>query len=143
MIEAPDVDAAKKTLVEWLDAWLIHDWRRMADFTSSSNGDLDARTPLLEANFCNRKITQHTEPKFKDGNMEALDDDDKVGFADFDVSVALTEGRGSESFVARVVGVNSVWGVNAVSTMKRTTSPPGKGEQCQQRRRQRVKSSQN
>lgn len=138
MIEAPDVDAAKAVLIEWLNEWRNQCWVRMAQRSAPVNKAVDSG--FLASHFSNRKITQHTDPEFKDGNMEVLADDDKVGFADFDVSVDLAEGCGSASFVARVVGVGDKWGVNAISTMKRTTSPPGKGQQCQ-RRSQKAKHS--
>lgn len=135
-----DVDTAKAVLCAWLLSWKDQDWRAMAPFTAPLNKGLD-EAKLLADNFSHRRITQYTDPQFKDGDKDTLSEGDVVSWADFDVSVALADGRGPESFVARVIGIGDKWGVNAISTMKRTTSPPGKGQQCQRRRRPKAKSS--
>ena len=135
MIETQDVDAAKAVLVEWLDAWQVLDWQRMAANANPLSKDLDEGAKLLSDNFHHRRILKHSEPEFKDGHTDTPPDDERIGFADFAVSVALADGQRTESFVARVIGIGSRWGVNAVSTMKRTTSPPGKGQQWQTRRK--------
>ena len=134
--EVLDVEAAKAVLVEWLAAWLTRDWRRMAANTAPVTQTVDGQ--VLASNFSHREITQYTDPQFKDGNTSSLSGQERVSFADFSVSVAC-DGRGDESFVARVIGIGDKWGVNAISTMKRTTSPSGKGQQWQ--RRPKAKSS--
>ena len=138
MADRPDVDAAKTTLTNWLDAWQNQDWPGMARITNSAGEGMDAKR--LSDYFQNRSITKHSEPKFSDGNVGSTFHTDPVSFADFDVSVTLADGR-IESFVARVVGLGAKWGVNAVSTMKRTTAPPGKGPEWQ--RSQKANSSPN
>ncbi len=135
-----DAAPALSVLTEWLDAWVARDWRRMAELTMSLASDVDARARLLAANFRHRTIMNHTEPQFTEGNEQNLPDEGPVGFADFKVAVNLGDDRGTESFVARVVGVDNVWKVNATSTTRRSTSG-GKDEAWRASRAKRKSST--
>jgi len=136
MVEGFDHSAAKETLVAWLAAWQACDWAAMAALTASSNPDLQHRTELVRMNFHHRMIVDYDEPVFEDCDQDIQSEDDSVMWADFSVSVALTERRGSESFVARVIGVGSSWAVSAASTTKRASSSSRKGQQCQRAMRE-------
>lgn len=138
-VDVLDVETAEAVLLAWLLSWKDQDWRAMAPFTAPIGGDLDGKAKLLASNFQNRRITKYSDPKFQDGNTDTPAGDVAISFADFSVSVDLADGRGSESFVARVIGIGDKWGVNAISTMKRTTSPPGKGQQWQRRSKAKAK----
>jgi hypothetical protein len=136
VVDELDVDTALSVLDVWLLSWKDQDWRAMAPFSTPIGGDDEIKAKLLKGTFSYRRITSYSEPQFKDGNTDTPEGDVAISFADFDVSVELADGRGTESFVARVIGIGDKWGVNAVSTMKRTTSPPGKasnGEEEDQR----------
>ena len=135
-----DSAPALAALIAWLDAWKSRDWRRMAELTMSLASNIDARANLLAANFGHRTIINHTEPQFTDGNEQTIPDEGPVGFADFKVAVNLGADRGTESFVARVGGVDNVWKVNATSTTRRTTSG-GKDEAWRASRKQRSSTS--
>ncbi len=118
--------AAKETLTKWLQAWVEKDWERMAELTQCCTAEIDGRAPVIAAAFNHRWAESYEEPIFKDGREETPPSDVPIGYADFEVRVCREDGRGTELFTARVVGVAGKWRVNAISTMTRTLEPAGK-----------------
>lgn len=118
---------ALAALVEWLDAWQRRDWHRMAELTSTQGADTDSTAAILARNFRHRLIDGHDVPTEVHSAIEDDEDFGRIGEADFAVSVDLDEGRGPESFIARVQVVGRNCRVNAASTMSRRTAPRGRG----------------